>query len=268
MELFKNIRITWILITVSFAVLACDSEKSQYEVHNKHLENAVLFTQHAPEYKALCYQAYNAAGFQLMEILNQYEGDNKPAVVLDIDETVLDNSPYVALQLLEGISYPDCWDEWCMKEEALLIPGVDEFLKLADSLGLSIFYISNRKEHLLQATINNLKKRGLPQAGEENILLRKKESSKESRRKSVEAQGFDILMLAGDNLADFSKDFDDNNIDIRNELAQEQKNQFGKFYIVLPNISYGSWEGSLGLYEKNLNQDSLRRTLFKGFQCQ
>ena len=81
----------------------------------------------------------------------------KMAIVVDIDETVLDNSPFEAKSIIENTDYPVYWDEWCQKEEARPIAGAVEFLNYAKSKGADVFYITNRKEHLKDVTI---KKRG------------------------------------------------------------------------------------------------------------
>lgn len=240
--------------------------KESSSLHKRQLEYAVYFTQHAPEYQALTIQGYNIAQRRLSAIIDASPETKKLAVVLDLDETVLDNSPYAAQQILDGFSYPDCWDAWCELAKASLIPGVKDFLAFADSLDVQLFYVSNRKSHLLEATRKNMQLHGLPQLDENHFYLRTAESSKQPRRQSIRDQGFEIVLLIGDNLADFSAVFDDKEIVNRQQSVLAFKEEFGSRFIVMPNVTYGSWESGLGLFD-DVNQDSLRRSLLKGFNC-
>lgn len=247
-------------------ILSCDNhEERKIEIKdNESIAISVMYQQLAAEYKALCYQAYNNAA----SVLLHSTGDDisNKAVVLDIDETVLDNTPFEVITLTENVNYPDCWDEWCMRENANLVPGVGDFLFLADSLGYEIFYVSNRKINLLEATINNLKKYNLPNADSNFVLLREETSDKDPRRKEISDRGYKIELLIGDNLGDFSNAFQvENNID-RDILTEKSKNQFGNKYIVLPNPMYGKWLENTKFYSVN-NRDSLYKALLQGFEC-
>ncbi|MFA5419769.1 MAG: 5'-nucleotidase, lipoprotein e(P4) family [Bacteroidales bacterium] len=234
---------------------------------NERLAMATIFVEHAPEYKALCYQAYNLAGFQLKEMVKNKQANEKPAIVLDIDETVLNNIPFQAKQVLDTISYPSCWNAWCNLESAEPVPGVKEFLAMANDLGVSIFYVSNRKTTVLKATIANLQKFGLPQADSLHVMLKTTSNEKESRRQKLMDEGYKIMLLFGDNLSDFSADYEITDNTERNSIAASQRDLFGAKYIVLPNPGYGTWAQNLGLNNSQVNQDSLIRALMTGFEC-
>jgi len=238
-------------------------KKNPYE----RLTMATIFVEHAPEYKALCFQAYNLASLKLKEAVNNNTDNKKLAIVLDIDETVLNNIPYQAKQVLDTTGYPTCWNDWCALEMAEPVPGVKEFLAQANELGVAIFYISNRKTTVLDATINNLKKKGLPQAEASHVLLREKDTEKETRRQLVLNQGYEIVLLFGDNLSDFSADYEITDNGERNRIAIDQSGEFGSRFIVLPNPGYGTWTQNLGLNNTKLDQDSLARSLMTGFDC-
>jgi len=247
---------------VLFLIVSCQPNNTN---NNLHIRNtmATVFVQQSPEYIALTEQAYAIARLSLE---NQLRTAVKPlAVVLDIDETVLDNSPYQAKQILEKFNYPNYWDEWIKKEEAKPIPGSLEFLQFADSKGIVIFYISNRKHKNLAATINNLKKFGYPQADSTHIFLRTTTSSKEERRQKVLDQGLEIALFIGDNLDDMHADFEVEDVDKRKEATYANQSKFGSKYIVLPNPTYGKWVQNRGFYNSNLNQDSVARANLKGF---
>lgn len=253
-----------LIYALSAAILAISCQQKQI-TENIHIRNtmATIYVQQAPEYIAIAEQAYAIAKVSLD---NQLKTAVSPlAVVLDIDETVLDNSPYQAKQILENFNYPKHWDEWVEKEEARPVPGSLEFLQYADSKGIVIYYISNRKQHLLDATINNLNKYGYPQADSNHIMLRTTTSSKEERRQKVKDQGLEIALFIGDNLDDMSSEFEVIDTDKRSEAVFANQTRFGTKYIVLPNPTYGKWVQNRGFYDSNLNQDSLAIFYLKGF---
>ncbi len=217
-----------------------------------HLIAATLFTQHASEYKALCMQAYNAAQSQLPGLIHEVQ---KPAVVLDLDETVLDNSPYTAWQIKNDLPYsPDTWTEWVERAKAKAVPGVEHFLRFADSLGVALFYISNRDTSHLEATMENMRALGLPQVVYEHFMLKTNTSDKTERRNAVEAMGYSIVMLVGDNLGDFRGEYDKPATNPkRDEATLSDRSHFGKRYIMLPNTLYGTWEGAMYGYNRDLS---------------
>ncbi len=228
---------------------------------------ATLFQQTAAEYNALCYQAFATARVMLESDLKDKNVNSPRAIIVDIDETLLDNSPHSAKCIEEGTSYPDFWDEWCLKAAAKPVPGAVEFLNLARRYGVSIFYITNRKAHLKEATMKNLIHLGFPQVEEKNVLCRTSESSKENRRLEV-AKLHHISMLIGDNLADFSNIFEQKTIENRAAITDSLFRMFGNRYIVLPNAMYGDWEGALYNYDFSLSDSAklaVRYRLLKSF---
>lgn len=226
---------------------------------------ATAFQQRAAEYKALCYQAYNTAAVSIDKIKNQ-ETSLPKAIMTDIDETVLDNSPYQAQQLLKGRDYdPDSWYEWTKKGIADTVPGALRFFQYAAKEGIDIFYVSNRNENELEGTLKNLKTFGFPNADEAHILLRKDVSSKEERRKTISLTHA-IVMQIGDNLNDLSAAFEKRTTDVRMKTADDKNESFGVELIVLPNPVYGDWENALYNYNYKLTEkqkDSVIRAVLK-----
>ncbi|MBS0010989.1 MAG: hypothetical protein KFF49_06250, partial [Bacteroidales bacterium] len=202
---------------------------------------STLYNHYSAEYRALAWQAFNIASERILDISNSTESTDSLAVVVDIDETLLDNSPHQALTILTGDPYPAGWNEWCSLAVAEAIPGAVSFLNLADSLGFSIFYVSNRHEDpLYEHTFKNLVEKGFPQVSRNSLLLRKKAtatnpdpSNKEARRKFIESGGYKIVLYAGDNIGDFYSDTEKG--DERLKRAMEDRSSFGTTYIVLPN---------------------------------
>lgn len=228
---------------------------------------ADLWYQTAGETKALYHQGYNIGTLKLDAALAKGTS-KKPAVVLDLDETVVDNSPHQAMSVKAGKGYPYKWDDWINKAEAEALPGAIDFLKHAESKGVDIYYISNRKANQLDATIKNLERISAPQATKEHILLQEaKEKGKEKRRELVSST-HDIVLLFGDNLSDFIG-FDGLSTPDRNKKVEELKAQFGEKFIVFPNPMYGDWEGSLYNYDfkkSDAEKDKVRRENLKSFE--
>lgn len=217
---------------------------------------AVLYMQKAAEYRALAYQAFNLARWQLdadldkknVKKLPKAERKRPRAIIVDIDETVLDNSPSQAYGIKNGAAFNlKDWYAWGEMRKAKAVPGSVEFLNYAVSKGVKIFYISNRDEVQKAATIENLTKVGFNDISADNVLLRDKESGKDSRRAVVAAK-YRIVLLAGDNLDDFSSAFERKSVADRFAEVDKVKDQWGKKFIVLPNSMYGTWENAIYEY--------------------
>ncbi|MDF1570958.1 MAG: 5'-nucleotidase, lipoprotein e(P4) family [Bacteroidales bacterium] len=201
---------------------------------------ALLWYQQAAETEALYLQGFNLAADRSREYVAS-EGRLPPAVILDIDETVLDNSPFNVDMVRKGYSYSEeKWADWCEMREALPLSGALEFTKLADSLGITVFYVSNRDEGLMEATLDNLQEFGFPNADEEHVLLKSTTSSKDVRR-TIIREKYEVILLLGDNLGDFDGVFDSRTEHFGKVQVHEHKDLFGRKFIVFPNPIYGSW---------------------------
>ncbi|GAB1403948.1 5'-nucleotidase, lipoprotein e(P4) family [Lentimicrobium sp.] len=239
----------------------------QQKLRNEHMVLATLYHQKAAEYRALCYQAFNIGKLMLDKDLSDPAIEKHRIIVLDVDETVLDNSPFQAKSILESTSYPVYWNEWCKLAKAEPLPGAVDFLNYARKNGVSIFYVTNRREALKAVTIENLKNTGFPHADEEHVIMRTAEASKESRRQAL-LKKYHISLYFGDNLNDFAETFEGKSSNQRMHAVEDHKDDFGRRFIVLPNAMYGDWE--LALYGYNGGQpDSvlfdIRRKSLKSF---
>ena len=239
------------LTTSTIGQKAADKADLDYQVA------AVLYTQKAAEYRALCLQA-NIARLRLDADLDKKNVKKLPkalrkmprARIGDIDETVVDNSPSQANGILNGKPFnTKDWHAWGELRSAKAVPGAVEFLNYAVSKGVKIFYISNRDEVQKEATIDNLKKAGFYDVDEDNVLLRTTVSGKDERRDSVAAK-FRVVLLAGDNLDDFSSIFERKSIVDRFAETDKMKEMWGNRFIVLPNAMYGTWENAIYEYQR------------------
>lgn len=211
------------------------------------------YQQKAAEYAALCHQAYNAAAMSLDEHLKVIKVSKPIAVITDIDETVLDNSPNAVQQALQGKYFePESWYAWTNKAIAKPVPGSLAFFNFAKEKNVTVFYLTNRDEKERAATLANLKKLNYPFADDAHLILKADISSKELRRQSI-AEKYYIAMLIGDNLADFSNLWDKKSTTERMKQVSDNADLFGKRFIILPNINYGGWEDSWYENRHNLN---------------
>jgi 5'-nucleotidase (lipoprotein e(P4) family) len=228
---------------------------------------ATAFQQRSAEYRALCYQAFNIAHVRV-EQSNRERSPKPKAIMTDIDETILNNSPYEVHRLLKGKDYDDAsWNEWTSMGNADTIPGALGFLKYASAAGIEIFYVTNRGEREREGTLKNLKKFNFPNADNEHLLLKQNVSSKEERKKSIAAT-HTIILLMGDNMNDFSFLFEKKTSDERNKIADGFSAEFGNRFIVLPNPVYGDWESSLYHYNYSLlpaQKDSIIKASLDGY---
>ena len=254
-------------LIVLLSILSCN--QPDYKNDNDYKIQAQVWTQNSAEYRALCYQAFNAAKMNLDALFFFEKKYDKPlAIIADVDETVLDNSPYDGKLILNNTAYNrESWVEWGNLEIANAIPGSLEFLIYASEKNVEIFYISNRYSEQLEATVNNLKKLGFPDAKKSNVLLRGDTRSKSERRKSV-SDNYEIIMLIGDNLSDFNDEFEIKLYNERSDQTDKLKNEFGTKLIVLPNPNYGDWESN-GLFGgksfDNFQKDSIRKSKIKSY---
>ncbi len=228
---------------------------------------AAVFQQNAAEYQALAAQAFNVATFRLDEILQQKH--NKPlAIVTDVDETFLDNSPYAVEMARKGKVFDEnTWNEWTSKGEAKPLLGSIEFFNYAAEKGVEIYYITNRNENNKAGTISNLKRYNYPFADEAHVIVRSTESSKETRRQKL-SETHEIVLLLGDNLSDFSTAFDKKTQAERLQNVKANQDLFGKKFIVLPNTGYGDWESALFQYNNKLSteeKNKIYNNSVKGF---
>lgn len=220
------------------------NEEARVEL-SKQLGNAVLWYQRAAEMQLAYEQAYAYARILLDRKLQQGSGEKPPAVVLDIDETVLDNSPYEAMLIKQGKVYEiSTWNTWVELATAEALPGAKDFVQYAADRGVEVYYISNRSVALLKPTLENLKKLEFPYAYESHVLLKEATSDKTSRRNKVR-QNHEILLFVGDNLADYSHEFADRDKNMGKDLVEKMKSELLNNFIMLPNPMYGEWEGAI-----------------------
>ena len=253
------------MLALFFPSVLC-AQMSPELIAQKDYTAAVAWQQHSGEYRALSFQAYNFAKLSLHEKLREAVAGKRNCVIVDIDETLLDNSPFSAMQVQKGVAYnPKDWSAWTSLAAADTVPGALGFLQYAASKQVETFYISNRTKADYQATLVNLRRLGFPYADEDHLMLSEGTSDKETRRKKVMEQ-YNVLLFCGDNLSDFSNVFYREGKNTREEV-DAAKAEFGTRFIVLPNPMYGDWEKLLykGSKLDETEKSRQRREGLKGF---
>ena len=251
-------------LTLSVVLLLSLSSSSVFtqskEPADKEYEvGAILWQQSSGEQRALCYQTFAFARMLLDRDLRNRRVRMRRAIIVDIDETILDNSRYEAMLVNQKKTYPDGWNEWINRAEATAIPGALEFLKYANSRGVRVFYVTNRKPDVREGTAQNLQRLGFPAVNDETLLMRDDPAieSKEARRKAISARHH-VVLLMGDDLNDFAAVFENSKtVASRIDAAARNKSQFGTRFIVLPNSMYGDWENAI--YDYNFKQSEAQK---------
>ena len=223
-----------LVIFCLFFTFGCSSNKVSQKDHS------MYWHKNSAEYKALCLQAYNAAKNKL-DIELSKNIDETLAIVADLDETILNNTPYNEMLIEENTSFnQENWSDWVNKKIATAVPGSLDFFNYADSKGVEIIYLSNRRVENYEPTKENLISLGFPFKESTQMLLRTNSRDKDERRKSIE--NYNIIMFIGDNLGDFDSTFFDKDNKERWEISKSKKEKFGDSFILIPNLIYGDWE--------------------------
>jgi 5'-nucleotidase (lipoprotein e(P4) family) len=202
--------------------------------------SAIHWWRSSAEQRAVFLQTYRWAGERL-RALAAHEPRGSWAVIMDADETVLDNSPYQLRRASQNLGYSaDSWAAWAHEKAAPATPGAPEFTRLVHELGGRVAIVTNRDDDQCADTRENLRQVGI---AFELVLCRVQgQSDKNPRFAAVQAgtgtgqPPLKVLMWVGDNIQDFPR------------LSQDARGQpstldeFGRAYVILPNPMYGSWE--------------------------
>ncbi|MCG8617191.1 MAG: hypothetical protein MI802_13310, partial [Desulfobacterales bacterium] len=187
-----------LLVLISIALTAIPAGAEDFTTRDLNEEQilALSWVQNSAEFKALAFQAFNIA--KLRWDMDKKGG--KRCVVVDVDETLIDNSAFNAGLIGRDFGYGSSrWKEWCNDESAIAIPGAVDFLNHVADTGGDIFYVTNRKAQpeknmdLTEVTMNNMKKLGFPQVDEKHMMLRTGSSKKGERRSRITDMGYRIV---------------------------------------------------------------------------
>ena len=202
---------------------------------------AVYWQQYSDEKDWLCRQAFDLAYSKAIENTSKTEGDMPMAVIVDLDETILDNSTYEAFLIKSGIEHThELWSQWIMTKSATPVAGSLEFCRKIADKQIEIFYISNRSQEFLEPTLENLESLGYPFADEDHLLLKVNTSDKSDRRETASAKR-DVILIVGDQLNDFDNNlaskYGMTDLETRNKFYSSYKSKF----VLIPNPMYGDF---------------------------
>ncbi len=221
------------IVVLHFIFISCTTNKNIEKIY------ATAYMQNAAEVTAIHLQVFNSARAELIRLISEKKLPKNPVIIVDVDETVLNNTPYEAKNILKNESYPKGWEKWVSLARAEKIMGSVNFIKFAQSKGVKTFYITNRREVGRKATLKNLINLGFP-VSDKFLIMRTDQHSKTKRRELVKKK-HNPIMYFGDNLSDFSDEFNQKKGVKRADIVLKYKDLFGKKFFILPNPMYGDW---------------------------
>ncbi|TAJ26083.1 MAG: 5-nucleotide phosphatase [Reyranella sp.] len=247
-----------LVLTAVLAAFSGTPARAQDAVPASDMLLATLWTQRAIEYKANALTVFTLARIRLDEALadkswtaapGEQKGDFQnlpPAVILDVDETLIDNSRYQVWMLKNNQSFSTkTWNEFCAAQISTAIPGAVEFVKYADSKGVKIFYITNRDAVTEKDTRENMQKLGFPMGGNVDTFLMQNEQpgwgSAKSSRRAVVTKDYRVLLNIGDNFGDFDDRYRGSEAD-RIKAYEADMPYWGKQWLMIANPTYGSFD--------------------------
>jgi acid phosphatase len=262
-------------IALGAALLVSGASATLAQTPQNDLLNATLWMQRAVEYKANSISVFALAKLRLEQALADENWTGAPAeqtgayqklppaLILDLDETLVDNSRFQAWMVLNDTVFtPPVWTKFVNAQVSEAIPGAVDFLKFAESKGVKLFYVTNRTAEEEAGTRKNLERLGFPMGGNVDTFLmtRKKPdwgSAKGTRRAFV-AKDYRILLNLGDNFGDFVDSYRTSEEE-RLKIFEANKERWGREWIMLANPAYGSFESAPFGHDYKKSPDEQRK---------
>ena len=247
-------------VTNDVAAQEALKQKQQYQAETETM--GLLWMRTSAEYRALAYQGYNVAMNTVKMAVTDPSHQRKPlAIVLDADETVVDNTKLMGESIVNGNGRFDApwWRQAVHQGKSQAMPGAVEFLNEVHKQGVEIFYVSNRYAPVnLDVTIQNFKELGFPSVDKDHVLLFEKDSDKQPRFDAI-AKKYYVVLYMGDNAGDFPIGTKGKTLAERNGIIDAHKEDFGTTFVVFPNPAYGSWVSALAKGYQNLSPEEQKQ---------
>lgn len=239
----------WTALLLVFATAGCASGTNMPVMtsdpsppERASLPPAIHWSRNAAEHSAVFRQTYRLAAERLRGMAAGRAAGSW-GVIMDADETVLDNSTYQKERAAQGEGFTaESWDAWVRRIEATALPGASEFIAGVRAQGGRVAIVTNRTDAVCPETRENFVRAGIvvdvvlcrpPESGDKNPRFR----AVQDGTTGSGLEPLEVLMYVGDNIQDFPGQ--------RQELrmmAAPSYAAFGDRYIILPNPMYGSWE--------------------------
>lgn len=227
------------------------------------------WVKHAAEYRAVTRQVYAAATRDLPRFVEdvtwnalpqqQNAATLPPAVILDVDETVVSNVDF-QIELVPPFTN-EKHDQWNRENVAIPVEGVRDFVAAARDLGVTVFFVTNRPCRVKrgiddpcpqrQTTIDDIAEAGIATDADHVFLSEERGWTREklTRRLHI-ARTHRVIMLIGDDFGDFVKCAREKVVApcstpgtraSRTEALDRYDHYWGNGWYVLPNPMHGSW---------------------------
>lgn len=208
---------------------------------------ALRWTRASAEHRVLYLQVYRAADSALATRSAGHAAGTW-GVILDADETILDNSLYELERLRAGLPYTNAsWNAWVLRGAAPALPGTVAFTQRVRALGGRVVIVTNRDDSVCDATRENLRRDQVPF---DQVICKAAGSpdDKNPRFRAVQRgvapstlPPVDVVMWVGDNI----QDFPGGSQVLRSPSAADSLlSNFGASWFLLPNALYGSWQAN------------------------
>ncbi|QHI68981.1 5'-nucleotidase, lipoprotein e(P4) family [Tichowtungia aerotolerans] len=245
-------------------LLVCGAISFAENVRTEESLNGVLWMQTSAEYRVSTVQAFRTASVRVQQALRDrsitaaleqpadYQ-DLPPAVIVDVDETVLDNSPFQARLIEAGQEFsPALWQNWVQEAQAKAVPGAKDFIEFLKGQGIALFYVTNRE--LKEPTLKNIRAVLDPDTEADHVLCKYEQpewGSDKTPRRALIAETHRVILLIGDDYNDFTALGKTDAVE-RALLAEKYQANWGTRWIMISNPLYGNWERALYNYNYRL----------------
>ena len=254
-----------IIVLILILFVGCKSNEAQI---SNNLTYAVAWKTTAAEYRALYYQGFNVARSKVREAIGSSGGErSKPlAIIADVDDTLVLSGPYWGNLIENNVEFFDdsVWDEWVGSNLVSASPGAIDFLRYCEDNGVEVFYVTNRDQgdDTRQYLLNSLKRLDFPYVDDQHLFVLQDSSNKELIQEELR-NDFDVIVMLGDNLNDFSRKYYVSNIDERYSLTEQDSQKYGAEFILFPNPTDGHWLRAI-FGESEPADSTLNKMKFRG----
>ncbi|MGI9372495.1 MAG: 5'-nucleotidase, lipoprotein e(P4) family [Hyphomicrobiales bacterium] len=227
--------------------------------------NAVLWQKTSAEFEAIALQSYGLATNNLVQAVGDPHwnavpespanaANLPPAVIMDLDETVLDNAGYEEILIAQNIEFSkDGFTQWCVSQKSTAIPGAVDFITQARAQNVAVYFVSARSAAQLECTIKSLNRLGVSISAPKKEIILTDGADKAQHRREI-SKFHRVILLIGDNLDDFV-DGSRASAQQRRQIARQYQEFWGKSWIILPNPMYGHWEAAHFAHDYGLSRE-------------